>query len=94
MICAIQTRCAIIKYHFMFSCLFGCTFICQNFKGLIEAKPFCDVQVYSLIGGFCSSPVNFHAKDGSGYKFLGEIVVQLDKINPQVCFYYTHEIGI
>ncbi|KAH0849820.1 hypothetical protein HID58_096058 [Brassica napus] len=33
---------------------------------------------------FCGSPVNFHAKDGSGYKFLGDIVVQLDKINPQV----------
>nr|CAB3483836.1 unnamed protein product [Digitaria exilis] len=41
-------------------------------------------KVYSLIGGFCGSPVNFHAKDGSGYKFLGEIVLQLDKINPQV----------
>ncbi|KAF9600926.1 hypothetical protein IFM89_014053 [Coptis chinensis] len=41
-------------------------------------------KVYSLIGGFCGSPVNLHAKDGSGYKFLGEIVVQLDKINPQV----------
>ncbi|KAK9277445.1 hypothetical protein L1049_006988 [Liquidambar formosana] len=41
-------------------------------------------KVYSLIGGFCGSPVNFHAKDGSGYKFLGELVVQLDKINPQV----------
>ncbi|WZZ51609.1 hypothetical protein YC2023_051716 [Brassica napus] len=43
-----------------------------------------DYLVYSLIGGFCGSPVNFHAKDGSGYKFLGDIVVQLDKINPQV----------
>ncbi|KAK4801971.1 hypothetical protein SAY86_000174 [Trapa natans] len=41
-------------------------------------------KVYSLIGGFCGSPVNFHAKDGSGYKFLGEVVVQLDRINPQV----------
>lgn len=41
-------------------------------------------KVYSLIGGFCGSPVNFHAKDGSGYQFLGEMVVQLDKINPQV----------
>lgn len=41
-------------------------------------------KVYSLIGGFCGSPVNFHAKDGSGYKFLGEIVLQLDRINPQV----------
>lgn len=44
-------------------------------------------KVYSLIGGFCSSPINFHAKDGSGYKFLGEIVMQLDKINPQVFFF-------
>lgn len=41
-------------------------------------------KVYSLIGGFCGSPVNFHAKDGSGYKFLGELVVKLDNINPQV----------
>ncbi|PSS11393.1 Puromycin-sensitive aminopeptidase [Actinidia chinensis var. chinensis] len=41
-------------------------------------------KVYSLIGGFCGSLVNFHAKDGSGYKFLGELVVQLDKLNPQV----------
>lgn len=41
-------------------------------------------KVYSLIGGFCASPVNFHAKDGSGYEFLGDIVLQLDKINPQV----------
>lgn len=41
-------------------------------------------KVYSLIGGFCASPVNFHAKDGSGYKFLGHVVQQLDKLNPQV----------
>ncbi|KAJ7952282.1 puromycin-sensitive aminopeptidase [Quillaja saponaria] len=41
-------------------------------------------KVYSLIGGFCGSVVNFHAKDGSGYRFLGELVLQLDKINPQV----------
>ncbi|KAI3468713.1 hypothetical protein Pfo_025376 [Paulownia fortunei] len=41
-------------------------------------------KVHSLIGGFRGSPVNFHAKDGSGYRFLGEMVVQLDKLNPQV----------
>ncbi|CAA7390740.1 unnamed protein product [Spirodela intermedia] len=41
-------------------------------------------KVYALVGGFCASPVNFHAKDGSGYKFLGDIVLQLDKLNPQV----------
>lgn len=52
--------------------------ICSYFEPFV-------LQVYSLIGGFCGSPVNFHAKDGSGYKFLGEMVVQLDKLNPQVC---------
>jgi aminopeptidase N len=44
----------------------------------------CAPQVYSLIGGFCASAVNFHAKDGSGYKFLADIVLQLDQLNPQV----------
>ncbi|GKB63567.1 puromycin-sensitive aminopeptidase isoform X2 [Tanacetum coccineum] len=38
----------------------------------------------SLIGRFRASLVNFHAKDGSGYKFLGELAVQLDKLNPQM----------
>ncbi|CAL5360099.1 unnamed protein product [Camellia sinensis] len=59
----------------------------ENVRNLLNHPAF-DLRnpnkVYSLIGGFCGSPVNFHAKDGSGYKFLGEIVVQLDKLNPQV----------
>ncbi|PHT57705.1 Puromycin-sensitive aminopeptidase [Capsicum baccatum] len=59
----------------------------ENVKKLLKHTAF-DMRnpnkVYSLIGGFCGSPVNFHSKDGSGYKFLGELVVQLDKINPQV----------
>ncbi|XP_074264804.1 puromycin-sensitive aminopeptidase-like [Silene latifolia] len=59
----------------------------ENVKKLLEHPAF-DLRnpnkVYSLIGGFCGSLVNFHAKDGSGYKFLGDLVVQLDKINPQV----------
>ncbi|KAK3122447.1 hypothetical protein QOZ80_8BG0669690 [Eleusine coracana subsp. coracana] len=58
-----------------------------NVKKLLDHPAF-DMRnpnkVYSLIGGFCGSPVNFHAKDGSGYQFLGEVVLQLDKINPQV----------
>jgi len=41
-------------------------------------------KVYTIAGGFCSSAVNFHAKDGSGYRFLVDIVLQLDKLNPQV----------
>ncbi|XP_039029412.1 LOW QUALITY PROTEIN: puromycin-sensitive aminopeptidase-like [Hibiscus syriacus] len=59
----------------------------ENVRNLLNHPAF-DLRnpnkVYSLIGGFRGSPVNFHAKDGSGYKFLGEIVLQLDKINPQV----------
>jgi len=39
-------------------------------------------KVYSLIGGFTRSAVNFHAADG--YTFLADVVMQLDKINPQV----------
>ncbi|KAH0756696.1 hypothetical protein KY290_026966 [Solanum tuberosum] len=59
----------------------------ENVKKLLNHTAF-DLRnpnkVYSLIGGFCGSPVNFHSKDGSGYKFLGELVVKLDKMNPQV----------
>ncbi|XP_020549046.1 puromycin-sensitive aminopeptidase isoform X1 [Sesamum indicum] len=59
----------------------------ENVRKLLDHPAF-DLRnpnkVYALVGGFCRSPVNFHAKDGSGYKFLGEMVVQLDKLNPQV----------
>lgn len=39
---------------------------------------------YALLGGFAASPVNFHAVDGSGYKWLADRVIQLDKITAQV----------
>ncbi|XVF78891.1 hypothetical protein PTKIN_Ptkin14bG0174100 [Pterospermum kingtungense] len=59
----------------------------ENVRNLLNHPAF-DLRnpnrVYSLIDGFRGSPVNFHAKDGSGYKFLAEIVLQLDKLNPQV----------
>ena len=41
-------------------------------------------QVYALIGGFASCAVNLHAKDSSGYRFLADTILQLDKINAQV----------
>ncbi|XP_073042875.1 puromycin-sensitive aminopeptidase-like isoform X2 [Primulina eburnea] len=59
----------------------------ENVRKLLDHPAF-DMRnpnkVYALVGGFCGCPVNFHAKDGSGYKFVGEMVVQLDKLNPQV----------
>ncbi|WP_321392665.1 aminopeptidase N [Emcibacter sp.] len=42
-------------------------------------------RVRSLISAFCAlNPVNFHDKSGKGYKFLGDILEELDPINPQI----------
>eukprot|EP00271_Cylindrocystis_brebissonii_P003482 TRINITY_DN1448_c0_g1_i1.p1 TRINITY_DN1448_c0_g1~~TRINITY_DN1448_c0_g1_i1.p1 ORF type:complete len:1052 (+),score=213.47 TRINITY_DN1448_c0_g1_i1:442-3156(+) len=41
-------------------------------------------KVYALLGGFCSCGVNFHAKDGSGYEFVADVVLELDGLNAQV----------
>jgi aminopeptidase N len=39
----------------------------------------------SLIGAFSqSNPVNFHALDGGGYRFLGDQIVALNALNPQI----------
>lgn len=32
---------------------------------------------YALFGGFCSSVVNFHAVDSSGYEFLSDSIVKV-----------------
>ncbi|GAB4288887.1 MAG: aminopeptidase N [Methylophaga sp.] len=57
-------------------------------KGLMQHEAF-NIKnpnnVRALIGMFCrNNPVNFHAKDGSGYQFLAEQILVLDKLNPQV----------
>lgn len=42
-------------------------------------------KVRALIGAFSqSNPRNFHAQDGSGYEFLTDMLIQLDKLNPQI----------
>ncbi len=42
-------------------------------------------RIRSLIGAFVSSnPSAFHAKDGSGYQFLVEMLTDLNRRNPQV----------
>jgi len=42
-------------------------------------------KVQALIGGFCvGNPVRFHVLSGAGYKFLADIVLELNAINPQV----------
>jgi aminopeptidase N len=42
-------------------------------------------KVYSLVGGFAyGNHVRFHAADGSGYAFVADRVIELDRLNPQV----------
>ncbi len=38
----------------------------------------------SLISSFTMNLAPFHAADGEGYKFIGETIAELDKLNPQL----------
>jgi len=60
----------------------------QQVRELLDSEAF-DLKnpnkVRSLIGAFChANMVNFHAGDGSGYRFLQEQIAQLDTFNPQI----------
>lgn len=42
-------------------------------------------KVRALLYNFCNNnPRNFHAIDGSGYEFLKDMLLKIDRINPQV----------
>lgn len=41
-------------------------------------------KVRSLIRTFGANQVRFHAADGSGYAWLGDMVLELDRLNPQI----------
>jgi aminopeptidase N len=41
-------------------------------------------KVYALVRAFAANHVRFHAADGTGYAFLAERVLELDRLNPQV----------
>ena len=42
-------------------------------------------KVRAVVGGFAfGNPVNFHNKSGAGYQFIGEKVIELAKLNPQI----------
>lgn len=56
-------------------------------KELMEHKAF-DITTpnksYSLIGPFIANTQHFHAIDGSGYDFVKDVIIELDKTNPYV----------
>jgi aminopeptidase N len=42
-------------------------------------------KVYALIAGFSAGNTSgFNAADGSGYRFLADAVIRLNRVNPQV----------
>ena len=42
-------------------------------------------RVRSLYGAFAmNNPYSFHDKNGRGYEFLGEAIIQLNTVNPQI----------
>jgi aminopeptidase N len=42
-------------------------------------------RVRSLVGAFCTAnPAGFHVADGRGYRFLADLVLELDPLNPQI----------
>jgi aminopeptidase N len=41
-------------------------------------------RVRALVGNYCQNLGSFHANDGSGYKFLAQNIIKLNKINPKV----------
>jgi len=60
----------------------------QKVKALMKHEAF-DIKnpnkVRSLIGTFCSqNHICFHARNGDGYEFLADRVIELDGINPQI----------
>jgi aminopeptidase N len=51
-------------------------------------------RVRSLIGVFASAnPVHFHAKNGDGYTFLADRIIDLNKTNPQIGARFVSPLG-
>lgn len=60
----------------------------QNVKNLLQHKDFSFYNpnnIFALIGSFSMrNPRHFHAIDGSGYRFLSDMLLKIDEINPQI----------
>ncbi len=65
-------------------------------KALLEHEAF-DIRnpnkVRSVVGSFIRSAINFHAADGSGYEFVGDMVLRLDSTNPMMAANLAKPLG-
>ncbi|MFG6176705.1 aminopeptidase N [Halomonas sp. THAF12] len=41
-------------------------------------------KVRALIGAFAQNRINFHRLDGEGYKLLADVVIELNRLNPEI----------
>lgn len=69
----------------------------ENVKALLSNPSFSmrkPNKVRALIGAFASAnPLRFNAADGSGYSFVAERLIELDRLNPQVAARMLHAFG-
>ncbi len=49
-------------------------------------------KVRSLIGGFCHNLKAFHNPDGSGYRFLSDLIIKIDPQNPKLAENLLHAL--
>jgi aminopeptidase N len=60
--------------------------VLKDVERLMKHKAF-DIKnpnrVSALIGAFAGNGKGFHAKDGSGYRFVADRIMQIDALNPQ-----------
>ena len=83
-----QSEALVINQWFMVQACCPLPGTLNNVKALMEHPAF-DIKnpnkVRSLIGAFCGqNSVNFHQEDGSGYQFLADQIISLNKLNPQI----------
>jgi aminopeptidase N len=50
-------------------------------------------KVRSVVGSFIRSAINFHAVDGSGYAFVGDMILKLDGFNPMIAAGLAKPLG-
>ena len=50
-------------------------------------------RVRSLYMAFAGNPQGFHAEDGSGYRMIADLVIELDPINPQTAARFVPSLG-
>jgi aminopeptidase N len=59
----------------------------QHVKALLQHEAF-DIKnpnkVRSLVRTFAANQLRFHGADGEGYRFIADMVIQLDALNPQM----------